>query len=173
MKKKIIPTIETFLTTIIDDGTTIDSIIITKIDTVTPLIAAHIKINELQAEQQKQIDLYKKHLEQFALLADQYNLYESIVLKSKDPNDTTMLNIMYRELMDEVEKSDKMNLLREELRNSIDQLLNDIENNSIDSTTFQNYLVFMKITVTNPNMIQETEELSMQITKDFKIIKNE
>ncbi len=168
LKEKIVPTIETFLISKLDKGMTLDSVIITKIDTVTPLIVARIEFAEVQSEWEKQNKLYELQGELVLNKSDQFQLYHSI-----NPNDSTMIDIMYRDVMDEKEKFDNMKPLLEELNKRSEQLLNDIESNSIDSTTFLNYLVFAKITITNPDMTQETRELPMQITKDFKIIKNE
>ena len=168
LKEKIVPTIETFLTSKLDKGMTLDSVIITKIDTVTPLIVARIKFAEVQSELEKQNELYKIQVELVVNKSDQFQLYCSI-----NPKDKPMIDIMYRDVMDEKEKADNMKPLLEELNKRSEQLLNDIESNSIDSTTFLNYLVFAKITITNSDMTQETREFPMQITKDFKIIKNE
>jgi len=168
LKEKIVPTIETFMISKLDKGMTLDSVIITKIDTVTPLIVARIEYVEVQSEWEKQTELHELQGELVLNKSDQFQLYLSI-----NPNDKTMIDIMYRDVMDEKEKYDNMKPLLEELNKRSEQLLNDIESNSIDSTTFLNYFVFSKITITNPDMTQETRELPMQITKDFKIIKND
>ncbi|NQT76431.1 MAG: hypothetical protein HQ565_01870 [Bacteroidetes bacterium] len=164
LKENIVLTIETFVTSKLDKGMTLDSVIITKIDTITPMQAMKLEYRKVLSEMEKQVELYKIQAALIENKSDQIILYNSI-----NPNGKSTLDIMYRDLMNEKEKADNLAILIEELETRGEQLMTDLESNSIDSTTFLNYLVIAKITVTNPDMTQETRKFSMQITKDFKI----
>lgn len=166
LKENLAQPIETFVTSKLGEGEILDSVIITYIDTVTPLVIAHDKYTEISNEYLAQSQLFIAQQDLFIREAKKYK-YKQSLWPAGDP----YLVRAHDLLMEEEKQVDDMELLYKELLAQVEELEDNITSNSIDSTTFLNYQVIAKITMTQPDMIQETKELVFWITKDFKILK--
>lgn len=168
LKEKLVLPVETYITSKLDKGMTLDSVIVKEIDTVTPLIAAGIELNEVMAAMEKQSEIYKLQGSILLDKADRFKIYRSVV-----PADDPALSSMARDIKEKHAEADKTNSLIKELGSQSAKLIEDISSHSLDSTTFLHYLITTKITVTNPDMTQESKEMLFQITKGFKLLKSD
>ena len=143
---KMIYTIKAFIDANKKSDFKIDSILIVKIDTVTPKTLKQFEYNSLLNDIEKHSEMIKLQKEIALSDARLYSVIKTEYQKDKALEEKNKLDDLVKEAELMISKS-------EELSNKI---------NSMDSTTFLNYLIYSKITITNPDMTRESEEVPFE-----------
>lgn len=149
-------------------GSKLDSLVITKIDTVTPLYKTKIYQIEVINEM--------THLEKL------YELTKNVLDKTIEYNKSK--NEMFKSLSNEERLSVQTNTSDEEreiseikskyltYKNISDSCQKIIDDTKTDNKTLVGYYAFFRVKVTKSDMTQQSLDAGMELTKDFRIIEN-
>jgi len=168
LEKNIQTSLEIYLKAQIDKdeslkGAKLDSLVITKIDTVTPLYETMIYQVKISSAMEK--------------LKKSYESTRDIAQKKEEMNN--LLNSMGTKSDVQYNTSDEVNELKEmqskytTYQNRVDSCQKIIDNPKTDNKTIVGYYAFFRLKITKSDMTQETLDAGgIQLTKDYRIIEN-
>lgn len=149
-------------------GAHLDSVVITKIDTVTPLYKTNIYkykvINEM-TNLEKRYEATKNVLDKAIVL----NKSRNQMFKSLSSEERASVQTNTGDFEKEIAEIQNKYL---SYKNNLDSCQKIIDNPRTDNKTLLGYFAFFRLKVTKNDMTQLSIDLEIELTKNFRIIEN-